>query len=109
MALGQSVQVGDVTITPTSVVEDSRCPINTRCAWAGRLVVKTHWQIAGWHEVIEMEPGKNFDRHGRGIALSSGEPGKSADRATRPEEYRFTYDRAWYVGTQPGAPLANRR
>ena len=37
--LGVPVRVGAVVVTPLEVVEDSRCPINARCVWAGRLIV----------------------------------------------------------------------
>ena len=37
----QPVQVGSVVATPMRVTEDSRCPMNARCVWAGRAVVET--------------------------------------------------------------------
>ena len=92
VALGQSVQVGDLRVTPQSVVEDSRCPINARCVWAGRLVVKTQIDGAGWRDSAEMRLGETFGTHGKVIALVSGEPGKTTDRETQPEEYRFVYE-----------------
>lgn len=96
VALGQSVRVGEVTVTPVAVVEDSRCPINVRCVWAGRLVVRT--QIDGrdaqgtWSLKRNLELGKSETVVDRIFALVSGEPGKTAERETRPEEYRFTYE-----------------
>lgn len=96
VALGQKVRVGDVTVTPVTVVEDSRCPINARCVWAGRLVVRT--QIDGrangepWRDTAEMRLGETFGTHGCVIALVSGEPGKTAERETPPGEYRFVYE-----------------
>ena len=96
VALGQSVRVGDLTVTPVAVVEDSRCPVNARCVWAGRLVVKTRIDgTAGgerWSDSAEMRLGETYGTHGRVIALVSGEPGKTAERETRQEEYRFTYE-----------------
>lgn len=94
VALGQKVRAGDVTVTPVAVVEDSRCPIDARCVWPGRLVVRARLQIANWGEIIEVELGKNYHIHGRGITLASSEPGRSADRATPLKDYRFTFDRA---------------
>ena len=92
VALGQKVRVGDVTVTPVSVVEDSRCPINARCAWAGRLVVRTQIDGAGWRDTADMRLGETYHTHGRVIALVSGEPGKSTDRETPPEVYRLGYE-----------------
>ena len=96
VALGQSVRVGAVTVTPKSVVEDSRCPIDARCVWAGRLVVKT--QIEGrtregaWRDAADMRLGETYGTHGQVIALISGEPAKTTEHETQPTEYRFTYE-----------------
>lgn len=92
VALGQKVRVGDVTATPVSVVEDSRCPIDARCVWAGRLVVRTRIEGDGWRDTADMRLGETFGTHDRVIALVSGEPGKTAERETPSEEYRFTYE-----------------
>ncbi|RYD62134.1 MAG: hypothetical protein EOP58_13675 [Sphingomonadales bacterium] len=89
--------MGDLKVTPLKVVEDSRCPINARCVWAGRLVVRT--QIDGtasagnWRDTANIQLGETYGTHGRIIALTSGEPGKMTNRETQPEEYRFTYER----------------
>lgn len=92
VALGQSVRVGDLSVTPVSVVEDSRCPINARCVWAGRLVVRTQIDGAGWRDTAEMRLGETYGTHGKVIALVSGEPGKTAERDTPSSEYRFVYE-----------------
>src|SRR3546814_10221521 len=31
------------SVQPVEVVEDSRCPMNARCVWAGRVRVKMLW------------------------------------------------------------------
>jgi hypothetical protein len=38
--LGKTVQIKDVSIKFLEVMEDSRCPKNVNCIWAGRAVVK---------------------------------------------------------------------
>lgn len=35
--LGQTARLGDVTVRPIAVIEDSRCPRDVECVWAGRL------------------------------------------------------------------------
>ena len=90
--LGERVQVGELAVTPVAVVEDSRCPTNVHCVWAGRLVVRTQIDGAGWRDSADMRLGETYGTHGKVIALVSGEPGKTADRETPPEEYRFTYE-----------------
>ncbi len=94
VALGQAVQVGTVVATPMAVVEDSRCPINARCVWAGRLVVKTRIDGAGWRDTADLTLGEPWSTHDVGIALTSGEPGRMAGEGqeTPASAYRFTYE-----------------
>jgi len=93
-ALLQSVQVGDLTVTPQEVVEDSRCPINARCVWAGRLVVRTRIDGEGWRDTADLILGEDFGTHGKVIALTSGEPAPEAGagRETTKDAYRFTFE-----------------
>lgn len=91
-ALLQTVQVGDLTVTPQEVVEDSRCPINARCVWAGRLVVRTRIDGAGWRDTADLTLGEPFGTHGKVIALTSGEPAPETGRETASEAYRFTFE-----------------
>lgn len=91
-ALGQPVRVGAVVATPTEVVEDSRCPINARCVWAGRLVVKTRIDGAGWRETSDLTLGEPFGTHGVVIALTSGNPAPQTGSEIAKENYRFTYE-----------------
>lgn len=46
VALGQTAVLGEVSITPLEVTEDSRCPINARCVWEGQLVVQVRIERA---------------------------------------------------------------
>ena len=94
IALGQAVQVGAVVATPLEVVEDSRCPINARCVWAGRLVVKTRIDGAGWRDTADLTLGEPWSTHKVVLALTSGEPGRMAGEGqeTPKEAYRFTYE-----------------
>ena len=93
VALGQSVSVGALVLTPLKVVTDSRCPINARCVWAGELVVSTQVDGPGWREVAELKLGEPKAVRGTNLMLSSGEPGRMAGAAeTAPREYRFTFE-----------------
>ncbi len=93
VALGQSVSVGALVVTPREVVTDSRCPINARCVWAGELIVSTQVNGPGWRETAELKLGEPKAVHGTNVMLSSGEPGRMAGAAeTTPREYRFTFE-----------------
>ncbi|MGI8942803.1 MAG: hypothetical protein ACR2FJ_00950 [Qipengyuania sp.] len=91
--LDQPVRVGGVVVTPKKVIEDSRCPENARCVWAGRLIVKTRIDGDGWRDTANIALGETYGTHGHVIALVSGLPENRADRETQPDEYRFLYER----------------
>jgi hypothetical protein len=90
--LNQPVQLGEIVVTPKKVVEDSRCPQNARCVWAGRLIVQTRIDGAGWRDTADITLGETYGTHGYVVALVSGTPEKTAERETEPREYRFVYE-----------------
>lgn len=96
--LSQPVKVADVVVTPIRVVEDSRCPINARCVWAGRLIVETRIDGAGWRDTADITLGEDYGTHDRVIRLIAGEPNRTTQDEIKPNQYRFTYeDGTWYV------------
>lgn len=76
--LGEATRVGTLVVTPLRVVEDSRCPINARCIWAGRAIVHTRIESGGRSETTDIELGRPYITHDRGLQLVSIEPGKLA-------------------------------
>lgn len=90
-ALGQPTRAGRLVVTPMKVVEDSRCPRNVQCVWAGRVIVTTRIDGAGWQESTDMELGRAHSTHGLRIELSLVQPEKMAGERTPPESYLFGY------------------
>ena len=91
-AIGQATRVGALVVTPQSVIEDSRCPINARCVWAGRLVLGTRIEGAGWRETVNLTLGQPYATHGAGLALVSAEPGKMAGSTPSPPASLFGFE-----------------
>ena len=90
--LGQSTRVGSLVVTPQAVIEDSRCPINARCVWAGRLVLRARIDGAGWRETANLTLSEPYRTHGNGLALVSAEPGKMAGSLPSPPANRFSFE-----------------
>ncbi|BBC72667.1 conserved hypothetical protein [Altererythrobacter sp. B11] len=90
--LGQPVQAGSLVVTPVKVAEDSRCPENARCVWAGRLVVTTRIAGDGWRETADLTLGEAHATHGTTLTLVSGQPEKRAGAETPAPDYRFAYE-----------------
>lgn len=90
--LGQPVRVGDLVVTPKKLVEDSRCPMNARCVWAGRVIVTTRIVGPDFSDTADLTLGEPFGTHGKMIALVSVRPDKAAGTETQPMDYRFAYE-----------------
>lgn len=92
VALRQAVALAHVALTPMRVVEDSRCPIDARCVWPGRIVVETRVDGPGWRETLQFQPGEPQVVRDLSIALVSVEPARpSAESAPESSRYRFTF------------------
>ena len=91
-AIGETVQVGPLIATPRAVLEDSRCPYNARCVWAGRLVVSTRLDGDGWSETVPLTLGEPYAVQGTTVTLVSGRPELYAERRTPKNEYRFIFE-----------------
>ncbi|MEO7504553.1 MAG: hypothetical protein ABIT69_05150 [Sphingomicrobium sp.] len=90
--LGEPTRVGMLVATPQVLVEDSRCPMNARCVWAGRVVVTTRIDSPGWRETANLTLGQPYATHGTALALTSAEPNKMAGAAaTPPSAYLFGF------------------
>ena len=48
--LNEEVQIGDLRVKPLAVLEDSRCPVDVACVWAGR--VRLRVQVSGMGEQV---------------------------------------------------------
>ena len=86
------VRVGDLVVTPKKLVEDSRCPMNARCVWAGRVVVTTRIVGPGFSDTADLTLGEPFGTHGKMLALVSVRPERTTGTTIDPREYRFVYE-----------------
>jgi hypothetical protein len=90
--LGVPVRVGDLIVTPKKLVEDSRCPADARCVWAGRVVVTTRIVGPDFSDTADLTLGEPYGTHGKMLALASVRPAKTAQSAAEQRVYRFVYE-----------------
>ena len=90
--LGEIATVQGLSIRPLRVVEDSRCPINARCVWAGRIVLSTEVRSAAGRATYNLVLGEPVEHAGGRLALVAAEPGRMAGSETEPSAYRFTFE-----------------
>jgi hypothetical protein len=83
---------GGLVVTPLEVLEDSRCPQNARCVWAGRLRLRVNVEGVGAREIILDEAAVETPRGS--FALVAALPGPWTDwpEGAMPA-YRFGFRR----------------
>jgi hypothetical protein len=94
--LGQPVHVnGNVRVTPLRVLEDSRCPMEARCVWAGQVRLLVRVGVGRNRTVRQITSNKPIAAGNGMLELVSVMPPKSTRQEIRPREYRFgfTYTR----------------
>ena len=91
-AIGRTARLGTLAITPAALTEDSRCPANARCIWAGRVVLQVTLQSGSNRDRRQVTLGEPFTVAGRSYALVAAEPSKTTQAATPPGDYRFTFE-----------------
>ncbi len=93
VSLNQPVWASDAILTPLAVTEDSRCPMNARCIWAGKLTVSTRIAATHWTQTAPLTLGEPYEVMGRTYVLVSGTPERTTDSEPSPASYRFVFER----------------
>lgn len=83
--IGETVAVGEHTIMPVRVIEDSRCPTTTQCVWAGRV------RLAALVDGTERELASDAAASETPVRLVEIYPARRADTTYYPDEYRFGF------------------
>lgn len=89
--IGQAVEIADFKLTPLEVIEDSRCPTNVRCVWAGRLRLKARINIGGKATEQELTLGEEQPVGTGTLKLVEAKPYPEQGRTIYPEDYRFGF------------------
>jgi hypothetical protein len=89
--LDQRTYVDGPYVTPLEVLEDSRCPINARCIWAGRVRLSVKIDLGSRSEIREITTEKAIDVADGALSLAAVEPGQMAGTTTDPKDYRFGF------------------
>lgn len=85
------VRLGPLTATPLKLIEDSRCPAEVNCIWAGRIVLDARIAGRGWRETRRLTLSETAISHGFRFALEDVEPIKRARKPISPAAYRFGF------------------
>ena len=86
------VHVGRLVAVPQVLLEDSRCPMNARCVWAGRVVLSTRIYGPDFDETVPLILGEPYATHGTSITLVSVVPEKQAGEEIPAPTYSFGFE-----------------
>ncbi len=89
--IGKTIVAHDFSITPLSVVQDSRCPADVQCIQAGTVQVKASLSGGLGQYNATLELNKPFSNEEVTITLVSVTPSKVSTHQITPGEYVFTF------------------
>ena len=90
--IAEGVHVGELVAVPQVLLEDSRCPSNARCVWAGRVVLSTRIYGPDFDETVPLTLGEPYATHGTTITLVSAQPEKVAGEEIPVPFYHFGFE-----------------
>jgi len=89
--IGQVAYTNGLRVRPVAVVEDSRCPVDVQCVWAGRVRISARIDLGRGSETRELTQGIPAPVADGTLELVEVQPAKPAPSA-RPlasADYRF--------------------
>lgn len=89
--LGQVAAVDGPRVRAERVVEDSRCPLDAQCVWAGRLVVRVVVLGGGWAKPVDLTLGIPVQVADGRLTLVAATPARRGGTSVAPRAYRFTF------------------
>jgi len=101
--LGHTAHLGRVHVTPLRIVEDSRCPAQVSCVWAGRLRLLARIQTGHSRQNRELTLGTPVEVAGGKLELVTAQPRPSRDGKVPSAAYRFGF--RFEAGARPAPRL----
>ncbi len=92
LGFSQRAVIAGLEVRPIEIVEDSRCPMNARCIWAGTVKLKTEFSLDGRSEERQITFLEPLVWNGYRVALTTVEPTALAGETIANDHYRFTFE-----------------
>ncbi|TSC68295.1 MAG: hypothetical protein G01um101456_697 [Parcubacteria group bacterium Gr01-1014_56] len=89
--IGKSATALGVDILPLEVVEDSRCPVDVQCVWAGRVSVSVRIHSAMGESTMTFTPGTPVTTEAQTITLLDVKPSPYAGVTIKQSQYVFIF------------------
>jgi hypothetical protein len=89
--LGETVRVDGPKVTPLAVIEDSRCPADVQCVWAGRVRISARIDLSSGSQTRELTLGQPQQVADGSLTLVEATPTKRSRETIEPGDYRFGF------------------
>ena len=89
--MGQKMTAIHVTITPHEIVDDSRCPADVQCIWAGTAHLRATVTTSSATEKVVFELGHALTLDNYTITLTEITPAPHAGETIPSSSYRFVF------------------
>ncbi|MDF7773863.1 hypothetical protein P1X14_01280 [Sphingomonas sp. AOB5] len=89
--IGETVRVDGPTVRPLAIVEDSRCPVDVACIWAGRLVIRAEIGTGRGKQEMVLTLGEPVPVADGMLTLRDATPVTRHGQPLKPGDYRFTF------------------
>lgn len=89
--LGERVYVGGPAVTPLEVLEDSRCPSDVACAWAGQVRLRATIHLGSGDVERELTTGMPVPIADGSLELARVRPAVNSKKAIVPDDYRLGF------------------
>lgn len=99
IALNEEATFGGIKVTVRSVSEDSRCPKDVTCVWAGQVTVQATLEKGKEKKTGPITLNQPITFEGVTLKLIQVDPEKESGREISPSDYRFYFT----LGTAGGA------
>lgn len=87
--LGQTANLGGPQVTVLKVLEDSRCPIEVDCFWAGRVLLSVRIKLGSGTSTYQLGSNQPLQIADGVLELVETRPAFSNKRTLAPQDYRF--------------------
>lgn len=91
VGVGETGSTFGLSVTLNNIVNDSRCPVDAQCIWAGMLVAEITLAEAGASETVELQQDDVREWRGYSVTMVSAEPIPRSDVERKPEDYFLTF------------------
>ena len=92
LRIDESGSALDVTVMPLEVLQDSRCPVDVECIWAGTVQVRALLSSGLGEAEQEFELNTPITTEAEIVTLVEVFPAPESGRAILASDYRFTFE-----------------